>query len=219
MHLSLIGMSGSGKSYWTKKLSKHGFRTFHCDALIKKKLADELVNIDGVAQSVGEWMGFPFDAGYRLREKRYLAFEKKVLNEIFDYLKTPDAHSDGDGIIDTTGSVIYTGEDILTKLRRFTTVVHLETPKRVQDKMLAAYLKNRRPVLWRDYFTMMPDETEDEAIARCYPILMASREHLYRRQAHVTLKYDDHSNHRFSTVKFLNFVSGQIGRSHFNAEG
>lgn len=212
MRISLIGMSGSGKSYWTKKLSKHGFQAFHCDGLIKMKLSGELVKPDGTTRSVGEWMGFPFDAGYRQRETRYLTFEKTVLNEVFDSFDNDDARPDGNVIIDTTGSVIYTGEDILVKLRRLTTVVHLETPQRIQDKMLAAYLKNRRPVLWREYFTKTPDETDDAAIARCYPMLMSSRERLYRRHAHVTIKYDEHSNHRFSVGKFLNIVSAQIGK-------
>lgn len=203
MRLSLIGMSGSGKSYWTQKLSKHGFRAFHCDDLIKKKLSDDLRLTGGAALSVGEWMGFPYRTGYRQREARYLTLEKEILDEIFDFLEKGDAHSDGNVVIDTTGSVIYTGDDMLAKLRRFTTVVHLETPQDIQDKMLAAYLKNRRPVLWRDYFNQRPDETEDQAIARCYPGLISSREDLYRRHAHVTVAYHDHSNHRFSVGKFL----------------
>ena len=207
MRLSLIGMSGSGKSYWTKKLSRHGFRAFHCDDLIHRKLSPQLVRTSGATLSVGEWMGFPFDTGYRQREKRYLRFEKTVLNEVFDFFEDGDARSDGNAVIDTTGSVIYTGDDILVKLRRFTTVVHLETPQEVQDKMLAAYLKNRRPVLWREYYTKNRDETDDAAIARCYPVLMSSRERLYRQYAHITVKYADHSNHRFSVDRFLETVS------------
>jgi hypothetical protein len=30
MKLSLIAMSGSGKSYWSAKLAKHGFQNFDC---------------------------------------------------------------------------------------------------------------------------------------------------------------------------------------------
>lgn len=203
MRLSLIGMSGSGKSYWTQKLSKHGFRTFHCDALIKRKLSGDLMPTGGALRSVGQWLGFPYETGYRRREARYLTLEKRILAELFDFFENSDARSDGNVVIDTTGSVIYTGDDLLAKLRRFTTVVHLETPQDIQDKMLAAYLKNRRPVLWRDYFNQRPDETADQAIARCYPGLISSREDLYRRHAHVTIAYHDHGNHRFSAGKFL----------------
>jgi shikimate kinase len=210
MRLSLIGMSGSGKSYWTKKFAKHGFQPYPCDDLIKGKLSDQLIQPDGTMLSVGEWMGFPFDAGYKRREMRYLTFEKKVLYEVFDLFENGDTPPDGNAVIDTTGSVVYTGEDMLDRLRRLTAVVHLETPPKVQDKMLKAYLKNRRPVLWKDYFTKAPDETDEAAIARCYPMLMASRERLYTRHAHVTIRYDDHNNHRFSVGKFLGMVREQI---------
>jgi len=213
MHLSLIGMSGSGKSYWTKKLSEHGFHTFHCDDLIESKLSDELMETDGAMRSVGEWMGFPFDAGYRERESKYLSFEKKILGEVFDFLKRSKAHSNGKFVIDTTGSVIYTGDPILDKLCRHTTVVHLETPQEIQEKMLAAYLNNHRPVLWKEHFAKAPDEADDDAIARCYPVLMATRERLYRSCASVTIKYNDHSNHRFSVGKFLKIVSAQLEKA------
>jgi len=218
MRLSLIGMSGSGKSYWTKKFAREGFQTFHCDDLIQGKLCDQLIRTDGTMLSVGEWMGFPFDTGYRRREMRYLTFEKKVLVEVFDLFENMDSQLGGNVIIDTTGSVIYTGEGMLGKLRRLTTVVHLETPPRIQDKMLTEYLKNRRPVLWRNYFTKTPDETDDTAIARCYPMLMASRERLYRRHAHVTIRYHDHSYHRFSVDKFLHIVADQIAKECLNVK-
>jgi shikimate kinase len=209
MRLSLIGMSGSGKSYWTKKLSEHGFHAFHCDDLIEHRLSGELMEIDGAMRSVGEWMGFPFDAGYRERESKYLSFEKKVLVEVFDSFKRRKTSSNGNFIIDTTGSVIYTGEQILDRLSRLTTVVHLETPEKIQEKMLGAYLNNRRPVLWKEHFAKNPGENDPDAIARCYPVLMATRERLYRSCARVTIKYNDHSNHRFSVGKFLKLVSAQ----------
>jgi shikimate kinase len=211
MHLSLIGMSGSGKSYWAKKLSEHGFRIFHCDDLIECKLSGELIQNNGTMQSVGDWMGFPFNAGYREKESKYLSFEKKVLVEVFDFLKKRNAHSNGKSVIDTTGSVVYTGDQILDRLCRLTTVVHLETPREIQEKMLAAYLTNRRPVLWEEYFTKTPDETDSDAIARCYPVLMATRERLYSRSAHVAIKYTDHGRKRFSVEKFLETVSAQLG--------
>ena len=79
--------------------------------------------------------------------------------------------------------------------------------------MLAAYLKNRRPVLWKEHFTKAPDEADHDAIARCYPVLMATRERLYRSCAHVTINYNDHSNHRFSVGKFLEIVSAQLDKA------
>ena len=156
MRLSLIGMSGSGKSHWSKKLTVHGFKAYHCDDLIEELLADDLVGSDGVPLSVGDWMGFPFDADYPEKESRYLSSEDSVLVEILNRIHPQANNSDGDLIIDTTGSVIYVGKDTLNDLRQLTTVVHLETPSNIQEQMLKAYLTNRRPVLWRGFFNKAP---------------------------------------------------------------
>ena len=68
--LSLIGMSGAGKSHWAQKLAAAGFRVLSIDDRIEKKLAPELAaggyrGIGGVAA----WMGWPDDQAYREREK------------------------------------------------------------------------------------------------------------------------------------------------------
>ena len=60
--LSLIGMSGAGKSYWAQKLADAGFRVIGIDDRIEEKLAPELAagghsGIGGVAA----WMGWPDD--------------------------------------------------------------------------------------------------------------------------------------------------------------
>ena len=38
MKISIVGMSGSGKTYWSKKLESEGFKRFCCDDLIEEKL-------------------------------------------------------------------------------------------------------------------------------------------------------------------------------------
>lgn len=189
MRLSIIGMSGSGKSYWAMKLAEHGFRRFCCDDLIAAELAAELGKPDGTVMSLGEWMGRPYESHYEEREAKYLASEIQVMSRILDYLEHPGSIPDEDLVIDTTGSVIYTGENILEGLRRNTTVVHIATPPEVQEHMLKAYVANQRPVLWRTFFSMRSNETNEEALARCYPELLAARERLYERYSHVTIDY------------------------------
>jgi len=171
------------------KLVDHGFRRFCCDDLITAKLAPELRNADGTFMSLGEWMGFPYESHYKERESKYLACEIEVLRGIFGHLEHPESVPDKDLVIDTTGSVIYAGEDILTGLGRHTTVVHIATPPEVQEQMLKAYIANQRPVLWRDSFSIQPNETNEEALARCYPGLLMARERLYERHSHVTIDY------------------------------
>ena len=60
MIITLIGFSGTGKSYWTKKLSyTKGFRSFHCDDLIQEKLSPEFGgNLHPTITQVAEWMGY-----------------------------------------------------------------------------------------------------------------------------------------------------------------
>lgn len=205
--ISLIGMSGSGKSHWTQKFSEHGFTPLYCDDLIENRFHLESELPAGNRPSVGEWMGFPFEPAYQAREAWYLECEKKILEEILDLIRNGWRRLNKKLIIDTTGSVIYTGENLLENLRLLTTVIHLEVPDEVQQQMLAAYLKNRRPVLWRDFFQKRPDESHDDAIARCYPVLMRYRERLYRRYAHLTIPYRDYSRSDFQVADMLKMVS------------
>ena len=206
MRISLIGMSGSGKSTWSGRLVDNGFKVFHCDDLIAEKLSNELKKSDGMDMEVGEWMGFPYESTYTEREGKYLYFERKVLAEILDEIETVSESADGRIVIDTTGSVIYTGEAILQTLCRMTRVVHLATPPEVQELMLNAYLSNKRPVLWRSYFNVKSDESHEAALARCYPKLLTGREALYAQHADVTLDYYKHSSEDFNVIDFLNKV-------------
>jgi len=206
MRISLIGMSGSGKSTWSGRLVENGFKVFHCDDLIAEKLSNELKKPDGTDMEVGEWMGFPHEPTYIEREEKYLYFEKKVLAEILNEIETVGESANGRIVIDTTGSVIYTGEAILKTLGRMTRVVHLAIPPEVQELMLNAYLSNMRPVLWRSYFNVKSDESHEAALARCYPMLLSGREELYARHADVTLDYYKHSSDDFNEIDFLNMV-------------
>ena len=60
MKLSIVGMSGLGKSYWSKKLEEAGVKRFCCDEEITRKLQKALTRPDGSRMDLGEWMGFPF---------------------------------------------------------------------------------------------------------------------------------------------------------------
>ncbi len=103
-------MSGAGKSHWTRKLDAAGFRAISVDDRIEEKLAPELSaggyrGIGGVAA----WMGWPDQPEYRDREQKYLASEIESMREALDEVEA----SGEDGIVlDTTGSVVYTGEEI-----------------------------------------------------------------------------------------------------------
>ncbi|MEJ2430780.1 MAG: hypothetical protein P8075_17955 [Deltaproteobacteria bacterium] len=208
MHLSLIGMSRSGKSHWSSELAKLGFLRFCCDDLIADKLAAELTGSDGTTIDLGEWMGFPYEPQYRERESRYFAGEIAVIEGVLDYLS--GSNPEEKVVVDTTGSVIYAGEHILGKLRSTTTVVHLATPPEIKERMLEVYVDQPRPVLWRDNFTKTQGETNEEALARCYSRLLLSRERLYGEHAHVTIDYYVRRREGFGVKDFLGEIQGQI---------
>jgi len=210
MRLSLIGMSGSGKSHWSMRLAEIGFHRFCCDEMIARNLSAELTRADGTVMDLGEWMGFPYEPHYKERETRYLTYEIRVLDEILEYL-ADSARDPGENIIvDTTGSVIYTGETVLGKLCLHTTVVHFSTPPEVQERMLDVYKAQPRPILWRDVFSKESDEANEKALARCYPELLSSRERLYEKYADVTIDYYARNQDSFGVNDFLREIEAAV---------
>jgi len=189
------------------KLFEHGFRRFCCDDLIAAKLDPELTRPGGTTMELGQWMGFPYEPHYRERESKYLACEIEVLTEILDYLESRNSNPEEQIVVDTTGSVIYTGERTLRKLRRYTTVIYLSIPPEVREQLLKAYISNPHPMLWRDVFSKEPDETEQEALARCYPRLVAARERSYEHYANMTIDYYRRSEEGFGVNDLLHEVA------------
>ena len=206
MRISLIGMAGSGKSYWSKKLAQNGFRRFCCDDLIAEKLAPSLIRPDGTTMGMGEWMGFPYEHHYTKHESQYLTCEIAVLTEILDYLTSHENTPEENIVVDTTGSVIYTGKEILQGLCRFTTVIYLLTPPKIQEQLLNAYITKPHPMLWRDSFTKKSGETNREALARCYPHLLSARTRLYARYAAVEVDYYQRTKKGFTVREFLHAI-------------
>ena len=152
---------------------------------------------------LGEWMGFPYEKNYTSRESQYLVCERQVVTEIIGRLQR---NGDGPGenvVVDTTGSVIYAGDDIVSKLRRLTTIVYFPVPSEVQVHMLKEYIEKPRPVLWRELFSKHPGETNEQALARCYPDLLRSRETLYQRYADVSIDYYQRHQEDFGVEAFL----------------
>jgi hypothetical protein len=188
--LALIGMSGSGKSFWTKKLAAAGWRSVCCDHLIEQRLAPRLAagrhsGINGVAA----WMGWPNSATYAQREAEYLAEEIGVMDECLNNLE-----KDSSGVpivLDTTGSVIYAQNNILMRLRRQMTVVHLANSEKEQRMLVERYLNDPKPVLWRGTFHVKDQETPRETVARCYPLLIAARRKSYETLAHCAVQVSE----------------------------
>lgn len=208
--LALVGMSGAGKTFWTKQLAAAGWEAISCDDRIEAKLAPRLADeghsgIKGVAA----WMGWPDSSKYAEREAQYLEAEIHVLQEALHGVTKPGERP---LVLDTTGSVIYAGTNLLLQLRRRMTVVYLAASQDEQQLLIERYLSDPKPVLWRGAFQPKEEETPRETVARCYPMLMAARRQSYEALAHITLRVAELRDPLYTAEVFLARIHGKLER-------
>ena len=182
-------MSGAGKTHWTKRLQARGRAGISCDDLIEDRLRPRLAagGYAGV-HGVAAWMGWPDSPAYAERESEYLAAEIASLDEILTKLERDPGL---EMVLDTTGSVIYTGNNLLIRLRRQMRIVYLAASVEEQQLLIQRYLTDPKPVLWRGAFQARGGETPRETVARCYPALIGARRQSYEALAHCTLRVAD----------------------------
>jgi len=186
LRIALIGMSGAGKTFWTRRIAVSGVPAVSCDEVIERRLAPRLAQggfsgINGVAA----WMGWPDSATYAEREAEYLKEEIATLDEILSGL---ERDAERPLVLDTTGSVIHTGNHLLMRLRKLMKVVHLASTDAEQQLLIERYLSDPKPVLWRGTFAAKAGEIPRHTVARCYPHLIAARRQSYVALAHAQLQ-------------------------------
>ena len=201
LRLALIGMSGAGKTFWAKKLALSGYPSISCDDRIEQRLAPRLgaggfARISGVAA----WMGWPDSPTYVEREAEYLAEEIHTLDEVLSDL---EKHSEKSLVLDTTGSVIYTGNNLLLRLRRQLKIVYLAASAEEEQLLIERYFNDPKPVLWRGSFLPKAGESPRETAARCYPALIAARRRSYEALAHCTLQVAELHDASLDAAGFL----------------
>jgi len=209
LRLALIGMSGAGKTFWSRQLASAGRTAISCDDRIEERLASRLAaggysGINGVAA----WMGWPDSATYAERESQYLSDEIAVLEEVLDDLARSTEKS---LVLDTTGSVIYAGNHLLLRLRKLMTVVHLAASAQEQQLLIERYLNDPKPVLWRGAFQPRPGEAPRETVARCYPNLIAARRQSYAALAHCTIEVAQLRELPHKPEAFLQLIENRMG--------
>jgi shikimate kinase len=209
LRLALVGMSGTGKTFWTKKLAGSGVSAISCDDRIEQKLLPRLTaggyaGINGVAA----WMGWPDSATYAERESEYLTEEIHALDEILNEL---EKHPQQSLVLDTTGSVIYAGNNLLMRLRRQMKIVYLATSAPEQQLLIERYLSDPKPVLWRGAFQPKGNEAPRETVARCYPSLISARRQSYEALAHCTLQVASLRDGSLDAAAFLEMIRARTG--------
>ena len=205
IHLALIGMSGAGKSYWSSKLINQGFHSFCCDDLIEKKLEEFLWLPNGKKLSMAEWMGHPYEPQYIQAEQNYLEFEVEMMESICSFLRE-DVYQGKNVVVDTTGSLIYTGETLIGCLKEITTIVYLKAQLGSIKTMYETFLRDPKPVLWQGRFNKQPQESNQEALLRCYPELLRSRQSEYERYADVVIDFETLHKRGFGVKGFLETI-------------
>ena len=211
LRLALIGMSGVGKTFWAKQLGQAGYRWISCDDRIEQRLRSRLegggyAGIHGVAS----WMGWPDRPTYGEREAEYLAAETTTLDEVLAEL---ERNPSSELVLDTTGSVIYTGNNLLRRLRRQMTIVYLVASAEEQQLLIERYLQDPKPVLWRGAFQAKKGEAPRETVARCYPTLIAARRQSYEALAHCSVTVAELRDASSEPAAFLSLVSARLERA------
>jgi shikimate kinase len=211
LRLALIGMSGVGKTHWTMRLAQAGHTSICCDDRIEQRLRSRLesggyAGIHGVAS----WMGWPDGPTYAEREAEYLAEEIATLDEVLTEL---ECNPSSELVLDTTGSVIYTGNNLLRRLRRQMTVVYLVASVDEQKVLIERYLRDPKPVLWRGAFQPKTGETPRETVARCYPRLIAARRQSYEALAHCSVPVAELRDLSSDPASFLSKIGNRLERT------
>lgn len=205
MIISLIGMSGTGKTYWSKKLVQYGFTHICCDDLIENKLATELKKLGykGI-KGVAKWVGQPYEVQFKKRQKKYLKSEKQVMQDIMSKVKKGRIRN---VVIDTSGSVVYAGYNIRNKLKKYTTIVYFKVPKSLYHDMFKRYMKEPKPLMWMNGFRKHNGEANEVALKRCYLKLLQHRAQLYKEYADITMDYTSLQLSNFTVDNFIKQVS------------
>ena len=191
MRLSLIGMSGAGKSYWAKRMQSQGYRSIICDNLIAEQLGPLISSSEKSTLGLAAWMGKPDQPGYKEAQAKYLELETKVVTQICDELEQ-SSKSDDKVIIDTTGSLIYLEPQLIKRIKKLSFLVYLRLEENSSQSHYQIFIDDPKPVIWGKHYSPEEGEKPEASLRRCYPELFSFRDQEYERIADCTLEYSFH---------------------------
>ncbi|WP_415811146.1 shikimate kinase [Litorimonas haliclonae] len=175
LRLAFIGMSNIGKSYTAKRVAdQFDFTLIEVDKLIWEELGH-----DDMA-SFAEWQGQPYSKGYSEREEKSISLETAATRKALR-INAPNT------ILDTTGSVIYTGDTILKELSRTHYVVYIQATEDALERLKLQYFQQPKPLIWKSYFEQVPGQSDKDAVLASYPKLLEARAESYDALADAVL--------------------------------
>lgn len=206
MKIALIGMSGSGKTFWSKQLTTRGFVSYGCDEMIGEALTHDFQQQGFIGtKMVAEWMGQPYDTRYATNSALYLNKEASVIRSILKKIRQLSPNKNI--VVDTTGSLIYLSPNIIHALRQHVKFVYLRSSASRIKQMIKLYFDDPKPVIWGNKYTKIASETELESIHRCYPLLLKYRSGLYRKLADWTINTDKLWDPDFTIESLIQVIS------------
>ena len=206
MLLTLIGMSGVGKSHWSKKMEALGYIRHSCDELIAERLGTELGKKGKTTVNLAKWMGQPYSRGYQETEALYLELESAVIEQICDELEY-GIQKDKPVVVDTTGSLVYLEKVLIKRLRKLTRTVLLNMPDDKHEGHFETYLKDPKPVIWNGKYLPSKGEIPQMALRRCYKELLCFRNKQYALISDFQLDYNFHQSSGTTVEDLLKLVS------------
>ncbi|MFN8390246.1 MAG: hypothetical protein U0136_08160 [Bdellovibrionota bacterium] len=192
----------------TRLAKEHGWRSIGCDDQIEALLHQQVPELTSSGiRGVADWLGHPYAPGFSLRQDKYFENEQKVMREVLPLVKAaaPDDHL----VIDTTGSVIYVDDDVLTELRANSYVVYLRVPPSDEQAMFEQYLREPKPLIWQNVFQPEPGESNDSALRRCYPKLLKQRASRYEALADLTIQATVAERDKLTPQMFIDLLEAK----------
>ena len=205
MRLSLIGMSGAGKSHWASRLENLGYRKISCDDMIADQLGPLLDSNGKSTLELASWMGRPHEKQYPETQSKYLQLETKVVSKICDELEDHQRKKEKI-IVDTTGSVIYLDQNLIMRLRELTKTIYLKLPTSNSESAFENYLKDPKPMIWGDHYLPKPDEDAETSLERCYKNLVNYRSNKYLDISDYEIDYEIHNSSKLTPENFIKLV-------------
>jgi bifunctional aspartokinase / homoserine dehydrogenase 1 len=205
--ISLIGMSNIGKSTWSRRLAKTGFKHICCDELIEEKLTPELqaLGYSGIKE-VAKWLGQPYAEDFMDKQQQFLELEKETMNEVVKEIQSCEENI----VVDSTGSLIYIDEEAIKELNQNSLVIHIEPTDDMKQAMFETYIKEPKPVIWGDSYQPNPGESNEAALSRCYHDLLEYRLSKYRQHADITLSYKELDCDLVNEKEFLELITKKL---------
>lgn len=217
MVIGLIGMSCTGKTYWAERLKQAGFACVHCDDAILARAGAWLGRPPLAPSELGAWLGMPDQPGYAERERALIACEAEVMREVLERVEGGYG-AGGPLVVDTGGSAIYIGAELLARMRRLMTLVYLTVPQEVYQEMLRDYIACPRSLIWSGAFERRPGESRLAAFERSYAALIEQRARRYAALCDVQIDYAFHRHPDATVEGFLAHLPEPVRRHSYNVQ-